>query len=590
MMLLREIRVFWKAIVTVLAPIALVPLLLIGTSEAKCAFVVSLMAIYWLAEVVPLAVTSFLPIFLFPVLGVLQVTRTCENYLKDTNFLFVGGLIMAVAIEECNLHKRIALKVLTWVGAKPRWLMAGFMAVTAFLSMWVSNTATTAMMAPIAYAVLQELFTNSPPADTNNHHYTNVILNVNDEHHEMEANGKGCEVVVVTTESKTVQETNAPQKLDFTKLNSTQRGICKAVLVSICYSANIGGTGTLTGTGPNLVLRGQLDTYYKGSDTGISFASWMAFAVPPMVVYLILAWLLLQLIFCGPRSFLDCWRRDSVNKKAREEHVKQMIRNNYDELGPMSFAEWSTLGWFIVLVVLWIMRDPRFIPGWASWFGSKSSYISDSSSGMFVACVLFAWPSDWPDFLCWREDKNRPPRKRSSLINWNSMQKFPWSVIMLLGGAFALADGVKASNLSIWVGCNLQHALGALPPASIIAVFTIIITFVTEVSSNSATASIFVPIMLSVAENLKVNPLYFALPATIAPSFAFMLPVATPPNAIIYETKAVRIIDMMIAGFVMNCLCIAVILLNINTYAYALFDLGSYPEWATKENRTSLCS
>uniref|UniRef100_A0A914WV04 Solute carrier family 13 member 5 n=1 Tax=Plectus sambesii TaxID=2011161 RepID=A0A914WV04_9BILA len=461
--------------------------------------------------------------------------------------------------------------------------MLGFMAVTAFLSMWISNTATTAMMVPIAIAVLEKLTENSNP--------NNIALL---ERGSNRANASNSTAVARRNTERFPEKKDELRKksladitLNYEQMTPQDRGVCKAILLSICYAANIGGTGTLTGTGPNLVLRGQLDAYYKGADTGITFATWMGFEIPPLIVYLISAWLLLQVVFMTPEWLGGRKKQKKVESK---DDVAAMIKRSYEELGAMKFIEWSTLFWFLLLVVLWVMRDPRFVPGWAAWFGERSNDISDASAAMFVACVMFAWPKEAPDFFCLRKDKHQVAQKRESLVTWAIIQrKFPWSVIMLLGGGFALAEGVRESKLSSWIGCELQHALHTLPTPAILAIFTIIITFVTEVTSNTATASIFIPIMLSIAENLKINPLYFALPATIAPSFAFMLPVATPPNAIVYEVGALRIIDMMIAGFFMNWLAIAATLININTYGYFFYDLGTYPIWASQANRTSIC-
>uniref|UniRef100_A0A3Q1I0R4 Solute carrier family 13 member 5a n=1 Tax=Acanthochromis polyacanthus TaxID=80966 RepID=A0A3Q1I0R4_9TELE len=279
------------------------------------------MAVYWCTEVLPLAVTALLPTILFPVLGIMESKDVCMQYLKDTNMLFVGGLMVAVAVEHWNLHKRIALRVLLLVGVRPALLMLGFMGVTAFLSMWISNTATTAMMVPIVQAVLDQL------------------------------NGNNVENISCPMELEELSDEDEESKR-----------MSKGLLLSVCYAASIGGIATLTGTGPNLVLIGQMNQLFPQNGDVINFASWFVFAFPTMVLMLTLAWFWLQFLYigCNLRRTWGCGTAQSEKERAAYE----VIRDEHCRLGRMSYGEMSVLALFILMVALWFTRDPRFMDGW----------------------------------------------------------------------------------------------------------------------------------------------------------------------------------------------------------------------------------
>uniref|UniRef100_A0A914VS54 Uncharacterized protein n=1 Tax=Plectus sambesii TaxID=2011161 RepID=A0A914VS54_9BILA len=554
--ILRTLLIFRKSVVLIVAPFVALPLLIIGTPQANCAFCVALMAIYWMCEALPLAVTALMPVFIFPLLGIMKSKDVAVTYLPDTSFLFIGGLIVAVAVEKCNLHQRIALRVLTVVGSQPRWIMLGFMSVTAFLSMWISNTAATAMMVPIAQSVIIELIKSS-----RKHHGvqvdarddTQLTLLRSENNHEPAKNG-------------TRIESEQEDAVTVENMTSDELSVAKGLLISICFAANIGGTGTITGTPPNLVLIGQLENLYPGASTGINFLSWMAFAIPSMVVALILCWLSLYLYFMR-------------KSRPADENVNIMMREKYRNLPSMTFAEISVLICFCILLVMWIFRDPKVIPGFGDFF--RKGYVTDATSAMIISFLLFVLPNEKPDFLCWRDrDTNDDPKVRGSLMDWKVMQeKFPWGVILLLGGGFALAGGVKESGLSHVIGGVLKELEGL--PIIVIQLVCILITMgVTNICSNTVTASIFVPIVAGLAENLHIHPLTLMLPTTLACSFAFALPVGTPPNAIVFASGMIKVTDMIVSGLIVTVLCAIVVVLNIVTYGHILLSLDEYPSWA----------
>ncbi|XP_067084689.1 LOW QUALITY PROTEIN: Na(+)/citrate cotransporter-like [Osmerus mordax] len=576
-----------------LAPFILLPLpLLIRTTEAGCAYVIALMAVYWCTEVLPLAVTALLPTVLFPLLGIMESREVCMQYLKDTNMLFVGGLMVAVAVETWNLHKRIALRVLLVVGVRPALLMLGFMGVTAFLSMWISNTATTAMMVPIVQAVLEQL--RSPPAGQQHgtaqrdDHLTEPSINGYSEGkpislQDMEpADGEGQkpnngQVVVSMVEGR--REGGEEEE------EEERMKMCKALTLCVCYSASIGGTATLTGTGPNLVLVGQMSQLFPQNGDVINFASWFVFAFPHMVLMLVLAWFWLQGLFLG-FNLRRTWGCGAVRTE-KERAAYSVIREEYRRLGPMCYGELSVLALFLLLVALWFTRDPRFVDGWATHlFNAKAEYVTDATVAMFVAMLLFVLPSEPPRFLFfWRPQSpdSTGPQSQSpipALLTWQVTQKkMPWNIVLLLGGGFALAKGSEVSGLSRWLGDQLTP-LHFIPPWAIAIILCLLIAVFTECASNVATATLFLPILASMSQSIRVNPLYVMVPCTLSASFAFMLPVATPPNAIVFSYGYLKVSDMARTGLMMNIIGILCITLAINSWGRIIFDLDTFPAWA----------
>ncbi|CAI8047247.1 Solute carrier family 13 member 3 [Geodia barretti] len=411
---LHCLRRWWKTIVILGTPLLLSPLpLSLHSTEAMAAYAIAIIAVYWVTEALPLAVTALLPIWLFPALGVLSARDTASNYLSDTNMLFVGGLMVAVAIEKWNLHKRIALLVLLAVGSSPRWLLLGFMGTTAFLSMWMSNTAVAAMMLAIAHAVLQELEEDSS-SHSNGGGLPQSAVKILYSKRYSEDSGETNEEVSVEIgregrEGGERDEANASllgsremesggQRSEGED-DSSLRRLARVLVLGVAYAANIGGTATLTGTGPNIVLSGLSVSLFPESG-GINFGLWFVFATPAMVLTLLLSWLYLSLLFCDD-SFV--WVKKKLLKRRvrfQSGRAKRVIREQYRLLGRIKYAEVVVLGLFVLLALLWLFREPRFIPGWASVFRSSggASYFSDSSTAMFVVFLMFIIPSRPP---CW---------------------------------------------------------------------------------------------------------------------------------------------------------------------------------------------
>jgi sodium-dependent dicarboxylate transporter 2/3/5 len=460
-----------------------------------------LMALWWATEIVPLAITSLLPLILFPVLGIMNGKEVSSTYFNHVIFLFLGGFLVALAIQRWNLHKRIALKILLVVGVSPGRILLGFMLGTAFLSMWISNTATAMLMIPILLSIITKL-----------------------------------------------EEINSKKSVKHFSIG---------LLLSIAYSASIGGIATLVGTPPNLSFVRIFNIYFEDAPE-ISFAIWFFYAIPMVVIMIIITWVYLYFVFVK-------------GGKKWKSLGKNIINEEYDDLGKWSYEEVILSIVFVVMALLWFFRiDIKIgsftIYGWSNLF-DHPKYFNDGTVAIFMATCLFLIPSK--------------KKKGKFLMNWKTAKKIPWEIILLFGGGFALATGFKESGLSLWIGEQLVW-LKDVHPFVIILTIALVISFLTELTSNTATVETFLPVLAGLAMSIEINPLLFMLPATIAGSLAFMLPVATPPNAIVFGTKRLKVIDMSRTGFILNI--IGIIIVTLTTYYLATFifniDINTYPNWA----------
>uniref|UniRef100_A0A8D0UH10 Solute carrier family 13 member 3 n=1 Tax=Sus scrofa TaxID=9823 RepID=A0A8D0UH10_PIG len=498
------------------------------------------MAVYWCTEALPLSVTALLPIILFPFLGILPSNKVCSQYFLDTNFLFLSGLIMASAIEEWNLHRRIALKVLMFTGVQPARLILGMMVTTSFLSMWLSNTASTAMMLPIANAILKSLFGQKEARKD---------LSWDSEENAAAVRKNGLHTVptemqfIAGTEDKDCpEEAEAPMDLQANsrKEEEYRRNIWKGFLISIPYSASIGGTATLTGTAPNLILLGQLKSFFPQCDV-VNFGSWFIFAFPLMLLFLLVGWLWISFLYGG--ITLRSWRKKKSELRTdAENRARALIQEEFQNLGPIRF-------------------------------------ISDAVTGVSIVTILFFFPCQRPSLKWWLDFK-APNTETEPLLTWKKAQDMvPWNIILLLGGGFAMAKGCEESGLSAWIGRQL-HPLENVPPVLAVLLITVVVAFFTEFASNTATIIIFLPVLAELAIRLRVHPLYLMIPATVGCSYAFMLPVSTPPNSIAFASGHLLVRDMVRTGLLMNLMGVLLLSLAMNTWAQSIFQLGTFPDWA----------
>ena len=433
-----------------------------SVEASRVAAVALLMACFWMAETVPIPATAMLPIFLFPLLGVMPASEVTLSYGNQILFLFMGGFLIAVAMQKWNLHRRIALTVIDKVGSSPNRLVLGFMLATALLSMWISNTATCVMMTPVAIAVVEQT--------------------------RMENNN-----------------------------TSGNYNFGTALMLGIAYSSSAGGVSTLVGTPPNAILIGIIDTLYGYQ---ISFVDWMKLGMPVSICMLTIVWVVLTKIMY-PMNDAD----------SDSDHARDHIRQELAEMGPMSGEEKKVASLFFMVALCWILRG-LFTPEWLS-------FVSDPAIAICGAFLLFIIPAD--------------KKQGGFILDWDTAKTIPWDIIILMGGGFALAAGFSGSGLTEWLA-NQLTILQGVHFFVLIIVVVLFVTFLTEMTSNAATATLFIPVMGALAISMDLHPFALMVPAALGASMAFMLPVATPPNAIVFASRQITIAQMARTGFVLNLL------------------------------------
>jgi len=588
----RYFTKFWRSYALITAPLVLLPVAFAegGSEEMRCAYVVLLMAAYWVTEALPLPITSLMPMVLLPFLGLCSTNEVGINYLKSTNFMFLGGLILAMAVEHSGLHHRVALKILLMIGTSPRNLLLGFMITTGFLSMWISNTATTAMMIPIVDAIAQvsvegDANDEEDPEDPQraplaSEDPSNADTEPMVEYNVVDTGNKQGPVALVQVGKKTskyfMSETQKKAKIE------RQRNL---LLMAVAYSANIGGTGVITGSPPNLVVPQVMENRF-GDSTGLTFASWMAFAVPLCFVNLILSWMWLSYLGWKENKKYLLPGEDNIDPKQKEAQILKVMKQKYTNLGPLRCHELSVLICFIIVILLWFFRKPLFMFGWGDLFTfdtarGKKVTVGSATPAILMVLVVFALPTRyrfWPF-----QPLNKAPENSPSLIDWKTIEtKLPWGVILLLGGGFAVSDACTKSGLSKWLVARCM-ILTDLPPWLINTIICVLTAATTQVASNTATANVLLPILADLSLTICQNPLYLIMTTAVTSSYAFMLPVATAPNAIVFGASSMTTGHMIKAGFGMNILTIITTLIAINSYGIPIYGLDTFPEWAVPQ-------
>lgn len=434
------------------------------------------MVIWWLSEAVPIAVTSLLPIPMMPLFGVAEMKTVGSSFGHPLIFMFLGGFMLAAAMQRWGLHRRIALHIVAMVGTTPSRVIGGFMLATAFLSMWISNTAATIMMYAVGLSVI----------DFVAHKMTNERM---------------------------------------------VRNFGVALMLCIAYSATIGGIGTLIGTPPNALLASFLSSTY---DIKIDFVTWMAFGIPIVMVMLPLCWLLLtQVIF--------------PSEELRIGDVSQVVRDELSSLGAMNKPEKAVAIVFVCAALGWIFRQPIA--------GVTGLAINDTTVALVAALALFAWP------VSGKADQ--------FVLDWKVAKDIPWGVLLLFGGGLALAGAFGSTGLAEWIGNSVSSV--SVNQWILILVIVASIVYLTEITSNTASTATFLPILGAVAIGLGMDPRLLAVPVAVGASMAFMMPVATPPNAIVFSYEKLQLSDMIRAGLWLNLIAIGVTFIAMYLLSHILF-------------------
>ncbi len=468
----------------------------------RMAAVAALMAIWWITDALPLFVTALLPMVLYPLLGILSGQATAPLYMNHILFLFIGGFMIALTMEKWNLHKRIALWIIRLIGGTPARVVLGFMVASAFLSMWISNTATAIMMVPIGLAIILQMEEKFGSQESHN--------------------------------------------------------LTVGLMLGIAYGCSMGGAATLVGTPPNLSFVRIFQITFPGAEP-ISFGQWILLGLPLAAIMIFIIWLLLtKLFFRVP------------------DHIKvdpSVIHKEYQGLGRISFEEKVVLTIFILTAAGWVFRKKielgfLTIPGWSQWI-PYPSLIDDGTVALFMALILFLVPT---------RSKDAPT---PTIMSTDIIKHLPWDIVLLFGGGFALAKGFQVSGLTMLIGKKFA-GLGGVSPVLVTTVICFSLTFLTELTSNTATTEMILPVLASVAIAMKANPLLLMIPATLSASCAFMMPVATPPNAIIFGAGRVKIAEMAGVGVFINLIGVIVIttlFYLIGTTVFSI-DTAIFPDWA----------
>ncbi|XP_036184703.1 solute carrier family 13 member 1 [Myotis myotis] len=588
------ILIYRRLLLIVFTLLLLLPLpLVLHTKEAKCAYTLFVVGIFWLTEALPLSVTALLPGLMFPLFGIMPSKTVASAYFKDFHLLLIGVICLATSIEKWNLHKRIALKMVLMVGVNPAWLTLGFMSSTAFLSMWLSNTSTAAMVMPIVEAVVQQIISAEAQVKATQMANCNGSINhglemeecVN-EHETDETKEKTKPVPGHGNDAEKISNKKELKKNAVTGIKyPTKKNhmMCKLMCLCITYSSTIGGLTTITGTSTNLIFAEHFNTRYPDCRC-INFGSWFLLSFPAAIIILLLSWIWLQWLFLG-FDFKEMFKGGKT-KTVEQEAYADVIKQEYKKLGRIRYQEIITLVLFIVMALLWFSRDPGLFPGWSSLFSEYPGFATDSTVALLIGLLFFIIPAK--KLTKTTSTGEIVAFDYSPLITWKEFQKFmPWDIVILVGGGFALADGCEASGLSMWIG-NKLSPLGSLPVWLIILLSSLLVTSLTEVASNAATITLLLPILAPLAEAIHVNPLYILIPSTLCTSFAFLLPVANPSNAIVFSYGHLKITDMVKAGLGVNILGVAVVMLGTFTWMVPMFDLHTYPSWATTINNGTM--
>jgi sodium-dependent dicarboxylate transporter 2/3/5 len=443
--------------------------------------IAALMITWWVTEALPMPVVALLPLVLFPLLGIGEIKSVAANYADPVIFLFMGGFMLGLAIEKWNLHRRIALNIVKITGTSGNGIVLGFILATGFISMWISNTATTMMMFPIALSVIH------------------VIKDSN------EAGGNA-------------------------------RHFNLALMLSIAYASNFGGISTIIGTPPNVAFVGFFEKKYN---TNIDFIDWMLLCLPVALLLMVaLYFVLTRILF--------------PNRIRSSTAAKQHINGELKSLGPLSVSEKRVLIIFLATALLWIFKDIINV-------SQKLFRLDDNMIAIIGAVALFACPSGIVHYSGNREEQNEENETGGSLLEWGDTKKMAWGILLLFGGGLALAGALEKAGLIQQLGEWLSQFAGG--GFILVLMVTVLSIFISEVMSNIAQVIVFSPVVCSLADAINMNPLLLGIPMTLAASCASMMPMGTPPNAIVFASGHIKIKEMMKAGLVINIAAIILIAL-----------------------------
>ncbi|CAH1645578.1 unnamed protein product [Spodoptera littoralis] len=539
----------WRGVVIVFTPAFFTFVLFPGptTKYQWTGYTLLVMAVYWVSECIPLAVTSFLPIVIFPLTDVMNTRECCTAYMNDSVMMFIGSLILAYSVEQSGFHKRLAYFSIQLIGYSHLKLLLAMCCVTTFASMWITNTAATTMMVPINFAILR-----------------------------------------VFEEQKVIKVFDKNSDGELVASDTTCCYFCAAT-----FSATVGGIGTLVGTGTNLVFKGLFMQSYQEAPEYLSFPKFSMFAVPYMIVLESLVYIYMIVSYFGFLRPGSEAQKKSIIPLVAQNAAKASIQADVKKRGSISYWEGMVCFLFGGAMISFFSRSPQLFIGWGDmineYFGIKDpKFIRDSALAMFVGFAMFLLPRDKSFFsnftVKFKEDM--PKGKTLSVLDWRLLNtQMPFAFSFLLGGGFALSSAAKSSGLNAKLGESMQ-VLKPLPNMLVLLIIVVVIVLVTNFASNVAVCNVFTPIAMQLAKEINQNPLWYAITSGFSASFCFMVPVGTPGNLIAQSAAKIPTGKMIVAGSGPTLSTMIVTWICMNLWAPIIWpDLKEMPDWIAAANK-----
>ncbi|XP_077984616.1 Na(+)/dicarboxylate cotransporter 3-like [Glandiceps talaboti] len=577
-------------LIIILTPLLLSPILIFNydSQAARCGFVVVLVVCHWITLAVPLPVTGIMVFFWLPILEILPMADVAVFYMIDFLVLFLGILIIVSAVEKYELHRRIALRVLLLAGSDPKWLLLALMSVSGFLSMWILNIPLLLMMLPIVTALVERLNTSKRPRKgrfedglengksqmEDNDHASNSI--------EMEVLENGTSEGVINGISSQETEMNAKYKSNValvTPETSEISSLQTSFYLGLVYSGTIGGAASLFGTLTQVIMVSFLESTY-GTAAKISFGDWMSFSLPVQIVCLLLCWAWLAFFYLSEST--SCRKKSSTKKTPERSdrntgdddvNITDALREEYESLGRIKWAEVVILVVFGCLILVWFFENPSFMNGWTSFF--KAGYVTNGTITMGIVSICFALPSTRPS--C---NLNGIGSPYEPLLDWKYVQKnIDWGIFLLAGGILSISEAMKVSKLDEVIGEQFE-IIQSWSPWVVLVSATLICTVSTELLSSSMMLTLLMPVLESTAAKQDVHPYYYVVAITLGLNFAFCLPAGNLGNAIVVTGGYVKIPQLIKSGLFMNIAGLIVVNIAMNTYGRWVLQLDTIPEWA----------
>ncbi|XP_072931558.1 protein I'm not dead yet-like [Epargyreus clarus] len=535
--------VHWRGVISIVTPLLAIGILLPLPAEDYewCAYCLIVMAVFWVSECIPLAITSFIPVIVFPLTGVLNTSETCKAYINDTMLMFIGSLILAYAVEQSGLHKRLAYSTIRAIGYSHVKLLLAVCVATTFISMWITNTAATTMMVPINFA----------------------ILGVFEQQKMM----------------KIYEYDSSGEKI--------ASDITTCYFCSVTYSATIGGTATLVGTATNLAFKGLFMSTFPTAPEYLSFPKFSMFAIPCVILIELCMFAYMLVLFLGVLRPDSEAAKNAKLTKAGIAAAKQAVDEDFKKLGPITYWEWMVIILFGGAMIMFFCRSPQLFPGWGDkieeYFEKEHRFILDSSLAFLVGYLMLLLPANLSFFQnCtakYGEDLTK--QRVRSVLDWKTMiTTMPYSFTFLLGGGFALSVAAKKTGLNEKIGAVLQKA-ESLPDIVVLLVIIIVVIIFTNFASNVAVCNVFAPIVMQLAKETGRNPLLYTLAAGVSASFTFLLPVGTPGNVIVQSAASIPTRKMIIAGIGPTITTAIIVWLGIYFWSPIIWpDIHEKPEWS----------